>query len=1031
MRKRALFFALLFFFPLGLAAQNVINPSGWLIDSSGRLIAIAAASAASPQVIKTGVLVDAQGRVVLSPSSGGIGGASITVNGGAALASPVNFQNGAAVNGFTVNFSNPSAANVQAALSGTLADAGLANAYSGVGACGAGQFVNTLTRDAAPTCATPGAVGAVLLAPTTDQTITGSHALNFGSGADLPSVNNAGTYGPPDATLNAGVQGYWGKPPIFITAGSSATQGYAVGIETSQDLATHNLDAALAVVGFGYGAASVGQNVTALELDTQINGSGNVANMTNLVIAPDFESTGILTNMFGINVANGSNGGGGAVTNHYGIAVQDQHGVGTNSYGLWIADQGTGANNYAINVEGGQSNFKGPVNANTTGGAAGVFNAATGFRIANAAPSGHVPRGNGTNYIDAQLGFGDLSGTASDAQLANAYSGVGSCTAGQFATALTRNAAPTCGTPGAAANTVVTNPSTTATNTIQGANSSTVALTVKQAASGTPDIFDVLVGTNVASNFDYTGARLKLGSSASGLNGSLSVHAGTIDDDATCCPTLKSSSNGANSYGGLYTLVQGADYTSAIGSVGASPTLIRGGNDTAGAAEGGTLQLAAGTNNTTTQPPGLVQLLLSKYKGTTVTKGNLVCLTSTFQTVTDCATGANAGILAGVALTTANPIQVIYSGEAVINTDNTSVVGDFVCMPPASTGTTGQGHDNGTTACSPGLGVGVVEAITSPTAYGFPIGGQITPSATAPVVLLRPSGNIPTLDAIGNPVANATFTFPSANNLTLNGTSPTGSLYTLNVTSNNSAHAALLHVGAQGATDSGGYWSAANGFGSLIGNFPMAGITGTAKGTNAAGIGFGFASASAISFYAQGGLTSGNTFTPTEVARINSGGLAIGSNTITSMLNVGASQQFQVSSTGVPAKVSNIATAGIGTPIIVGVASLSAQTAGIGTTTLLTTGSATAFYRVTFAANCDATAAAATVSVTVGWTDPSSTAQTNTSTAATCTSLGSGSMTNGLVQFRAKNATAITYSTAIANSPNYDVSVVVEQMTSN
>ncbi len=48
----------------------------------------------------------------------------------------------------------------------------------------------------------------------------------------------------------------------------------------------------------------------------------------------------------------------------------------------------------------------------------------------------------------AQGAFADLSGTASDAQLANPYSGVGSCAANQWANALTRNAAPTCAQPG-------------------------------------------------------------------------------------------------------------------------------------------------------------------------------------------------------------------------------------------------------------------------------------------------------------------------------------------------------------------------------------------------------------------------------------------------------------------------------------------------------------------------------------------------------------------------------------------------------
>ncbi len=48
----------------------------------------------------------------------------------------------------------------------------------------------------------------------------------------------------------------------------------------------------------------------------------------------------------------------------------------------------------------------------------------------------------------AQGAFADLSGTASDAQLANSYSGVGSCAANNWINALTRNAAPACAQPG-------------------------------------------------------------------------------------------------------------------------------------------------------------------------------------------------------------------------------------------------------------------------------------------------------------------------------------------------------------------------------------------------------------------------------------------------------------------------------------------------------------------------------------------------------------------------------------------------------
>jgi hypothetical protein len=83
-------------------------------------------------------------------------GLSITVNGGSALSSPVNFQNGGAVTGITINFSNPSGSNVQAAISGTLTNAGLANSS---------VTVNT----AAPL----GGGGAVSLGGTINLTCTG------------------------------------------------------------------------------------------------------------------------------------------------------------------------------------------------------------------------------------------------------------------------------------------------------------------------------------------------------------------------------------------------------------------------------------------------------------------------------------------------------------------------------------------------------------------------------------------------------------------------------------------------------------------------------------------------------------------------------------------------------------------------------------------------------------------------------------------------------------------------------------------
>src|SRR6266478_1114427 len=70
-----------------------------------------------------------------------------------ALQSILNFQNGSAVNGLTIAASNPSGGIEQFALSGTLNDAGLTSAYSGVGNCPANQFANAFSRNSAPGCA--------------------------------------------------------------------------------------------------------------------------------------------------------------------------------------------------------------------------------------------------------------------------------------------------------------------------------------------------------------------------------------------------------------------------------------------------------------------------------------------------------------------------------------------------------------------------------------------------------------------------------------------------------------------------------------------------------------------------------------------------------------------------------------------------------------------------------------------------------------------------------------------------------------
>jgi len=84
----------------------------------------------------------------------------------------------------------------------------------------------------------------------------------------------------------------------------------------------------------------------------------------------------------------------------------------------------TGDSTYA-RLDAGNQPFTGMVTAP-------LLNAGTGFRINNLAPSGHFPRGNGTNYIDGTIGFSDLSGSLTCPQMpaltgGDTTSSAGSC----------------------------------------------------------------------------------------------------------------------------------------------------------------------------------------------------------------------------------------------------------------------------------------------------------------------------------------------------------------------------------------------------------------------------------------------------------------------------------------------------------------------------------------------------------------------------------------------------------------------------
>jgi hypothetical protein len=83
------------------------------------------------------------------------------------------------------------------------------------------------------------------------------------------------------------------------------------------------------------------------------------------------------------------------------------------------------------------------VGSTTDPAAGGIINANTGFRVANAATTGNVLRGNGTNFVSAQLAYSDLSGTPTIPTGANPTASVGlSAVNGSAATFLRSDGAP-------------------------------------------------------------------------------------------------------------------------------------------------------------------------------------------------------------------------------------------------------------------------------------------------------------------------------------------------------------------------------------------------------------------------------------------------------------------------------------------------------------------------------------------------------------------------------------------------------------
>jgi hypothetical protein len=235
-------------------------------------------------------------------------------------------------------------------------------------------------------------------------------------------------------------------------------------------------------------------------------------------------------------------------------------------------------------------------------------------------------------------------------------------------------------------------------------------------------------GTNGTSTlqFQHAGTSGATSISFPGLN----FNAGTIKANLAATPvTLQSGLNGSTTQG-LLTLM-GGNVTGGSAAVKGGNVLLTGGSDasTSASSFAGSVQVEAG-GSSSNGSNGLVQVVPSFAKGTTVTAGNLECFSSA-MTVADC--GASPTNVIGVAQGTvsASPISVVTGGEVVVNSSNAATVGHTVCAGS----TAGQVTDSGgTAACTLSTGIGVVAAISG--TWTLPDGSSAAASSTTPLIVV-------------------------------------------------------------------------------------------------------------------------------------------------------------------------------------------------------------------------------------------------------------------------------------------------------
>jgi hypothetical protein len=293
----------------------------------------------------------------------------------------------------------PTCANLPAPAAGSITDAMLANAYSGVGACAAGSVATTLNRNAAPTCTAISTLGSGVWLPVNNPTFTGALTgpnASFSGTVTLPDASTISSAGL-NNVLALGIGAAAPAPGSLIQATYNANAGASIALTNT------NTGTSAAATYY----ATNGPHYMSMQMEG-INGATSLA-IGDAAILSTTGANGLHLISSGIDALDINSAGGVTLPNpaRLGIGVVAPTGAnmlvaeddGNFNTAISLQNKGTGANAYTTYYLGNDLGHFGAIQLSNTGSSGSGYpadsytinsNSANGIYIATAGAPVHI-----------------------------------------------------------------------------------------------------------------------------------------------------------------------------------------------------------------------------------------------------------------------------------------------------------------------------------------------------------------------------------------------------------------------------------------------------------------------------------------------------------------------------------------------------------------------------------------------------------------------------------------------------------------